>query len=234
MRIRTMRKFVLAALVLVISASRASASEFYYVLVFGSQSSPKQLRYTHSWATFVKADGQGTDPNNYALTAHTISWLPKTLKIRVWTLHPEPGVDLSLHGTLRTVYATNQNVVMWGPFLVRKEVYESSLRVYDRLNSGRIQYKAIDGVRTKMVHDCVHAVTAVDPILGEDRAPLIRVGIPASRFIARQVVLRSAFDQSANDNSWLIPRLGLRGYPIAYVPAATIPRIGCTLCVLPD
>ena len=53
-------------------------------MIFGSQSNPKQLRYTHTWATYVRAVGEGPDPTQYALEAHTISWLPQTLVVRVW------------------------------------------------------------------------------------------------------------------------------------------------------
>ena len=36
--------------------------ERYYAMIFGSQSSPKLLRYTHTWATFVRVVGEGDDP----------------------------------------------------------------------------------------------------------------------------------------------------------------------------
>ena len=92
-------------------------------MIFGSQSHPKQLRYTHTWATFIKATGEGHDPNAYALEVHTISWLPATLEVRVLRPWPEPGVNLDLYQTLRVVYANGESVTMWGPFLVGQEVY---------------------------------------------------------------------------------------------------------------
>ena len=45
-------------------------------MIFGSQSKPKLLRYTHTWATFVRAVGEGPDLNTYSLELSTISWLP--------------------------------------------------------------------------------------------------------------------------------------------------------------
>ena len=54
-------------LVLGAAGGTARGGEFYYVMIFGSESSPKQLRYTHTWATFVRAVGEGPDPRNYAL-----------------------------------------------------------------------------------------------------------------------------------------------------------------------
>src|SRR5262245_58010251 len=87
---------VVAAIVLSAATSTAGAAERYYVLVFGSQSHPKQLRYTHTWATFVRAVGEGDDPNGWAVYQHTISWLPRTLEVRVWDPFPEPGINLDL------------------------------------------------------------------------------------------------------------------------------------------
>ena len=109
--IRRIRFAVLAAVSLVLVSpgpSLASATERYYVLIFGSQSQPKLLRYTHTWATFIRAVGEGSDPNGYTLYHHTISWLPQTLEVRVWAPFPEPGVNLDLYETLRAVAMSDQ------------------------------------------------------------------------------------------------------------------------------
>jgi hypothetical protein len=63
---------------------------------------------------------------------------------------------------------------------------------------------------------------------------LIRVGKPASRYLARQVMTRSIFDQYQYDSSWLIPRLGLDQKPIEIIPPQQIPRRNCFLCRIPD
>src|SRR6516165_1298634 len=118
----------LAALVLGLSASSSSAraSERYYVLIFGSQSHPKLLRYTHTWATFVRAVGDESNPDGCALYQHTISWLPQTLNVRVWSPIPEPGVNLDLYQTLQAVSAHNERVTLWGPFVITPDIYERS------------------------------------------------------------------------------------------------------------
>ena len=64
--------------------------------------------------------------------------------------------------------------------------------------------------------------------------PLVRVGQPASRYVARQVMTRSVFDQWEGDNSWLIRRLGLDRYPIEVVLPQQILKRSCFLCRLPD
>src|SRR5260370_6055740 len=71
------------------------ANERYYVIVFGSQSSPKRPRLTHTWITGVRAtwiDGQA-EPS---LELQTISWMPATLRIRTLSRHTEPGVNLGM------------------------------------------------------------------------------------------------------------------------------------------
>ena len=212
----------------------ARGSEFYYALIFGSESNPKVLRYTHTWATFVRAVGEGPDPAAYALQVHSISWLPQTLDVRVWRPWPEPGVNLDLYQTLDVVAANRESVTMWGPFIVGKDVYDKSLRVLQVIASGAARYRAIDSPRDLLISDCIHAVAAVDPQFGRSHYPLIRIGKPASRFIARQAMIRSPVDQTRYDNSWLIPRLGLDRYPIEIVPPQQIPMRGCVLCRRPE
>jgi hypothetical protein len=219
---------------LTVPASPARGGEFYYALIFGSESHPKLLRNTHTWATFVKATGEGPDPSQYALQVHTISWLPRTLEVKVWRPWPEPGINLDLYQTLQTVYAHNESVTMWGPFVIRKEVYDKSLWVMQLIATGAPQYRAISTSRDLLVSDCIHAVAAADPTFGRRHYPLIRIGKPASRFIARQIMTRSPMNQLLYDNSWLIPRLGLDRYGIEFIPPQQIPRRNCVFCVLPD
>lgn len=228
--------YVIASLGILVgpAAGTGRGGEFYYVLIFGSQSSPKILRYTHTWATLVRAVGEGPDPRNYEIYAHTISWLPETLELRVWRPWPEPGVNLDLYQTLDVVYSNRERVTMWGPLLIEKKIYDRSLWVLQIIASGAPQYRAISFPGNLLISDCIHAVAAVDPDFGREHYPLIRIGKPASRFIARQIVTRSPFDQAAYDNSWLIPRLGLDRYPIEIVPPQRIPRRSCFLCRCPE
>jgi hypothetical protein len=221
-------------IVLSSSAGTARAGEFYYAMIFGAQSSPKLLRYTHTWATLVRAVGEGPDPSHYALQAHTISWLPQALEIHVWRHWPEPGVNLDLYQTLEAVYSNRESVTMWGPLLIHREAYEKSLVVLQVMASGAAQYRAIDSPRNLLISDCIHAVAAIDPMFGRSHYPLIRIGKPASRYIARQIMLRGPVDQRLFDNSWLIPRLGLDRHPIEIIPPQQIPMRGCALCRCPD
>jgi hypothetical protein len=199
------------------------AGEFYYLLIFGAQSQPKRLRDCHTWATFVKAVGEGTDPNNYTLEANTISWVPASLDVKVWSPRPVPGMNMSLEQTLNWVYSRGENVTMWGPFRVGQALYQRSLEVRSTLEGGSIQYRAIDTAANLLISDCIHALAAVDPQFGRGHYPLIRIGNSASRHIASQIKSRSLFDQSVSDNQWLVPRLGLCRYPIEIVPPSQTP-----------
>ena len=230
-----LRSAALVALILVgFSAASARADEHFFVLIFGSQSSPKVLSRSHTWATFVKAVGQGPDLSAYALEVNSISWLPASLNVKVWSPRPEKGVNFNLEQTLNYVYSELESVTMWGPFVIGRPIYERSLRVRQIAESGTAEYRAISNGQDMLISDCIHAVAAVDPILGRNHYPLIRIGKPASRYIARQIMTRSLFDQYRYDNSWLVARLGLCRFPIQVVPPRTIPKRGCLLCRLPD
>ena len=170
----------------------------------------------------------------YAVYQHTISWLPDSLDVRTWSLLPERGVNLDLYGTLDAVYHDKEHVSLWGPFMIQQAVYERSLRVKEILDSGAAEYRAISTPRNLLISDCIHAVAAVDPVFGRGHYPLVRVGKPASRYIARQMMTRSVFDQWQYDNSWLIPRLGLDRYPIEVIPPQQIPKRNCFFCRCPE
>ena len=111
--------------------------------------------------------------------------------------------------------------------MITPDIYERSLQVYHILQSGVVQYRAISTASNLLISDCIHAVAAVDPVFGRGHYPLIRIGDPASRFLAREIVVRGVenrgIDQAAYDNSWLIPRLGLDRYAIGVVSPAADP-----------
>ena len=217
-----------------LAGASARADEFHYVMIFGSQSKPKRLKYTHTWATLIKATGEGPDAANYALDVYTISWLPATLDVKVWSPRPEPGVNLDLDQTIRAMLANDESITMWGPFRVRPVLWERAQVIRGIIERNEASYRAISNSSNMLVSDCIHAIAAVDPDFGRNHYPLIRIGKPASRYIARQVMTRSQYDQTAEDHSWLIPRLGLCRRPIEVIPPRDIPKRNCFLCLLPD
>jgi hypothetical protein len=141
----------------------ALAEEFYFVLVFGHHGPSNLPRSTHTFATFVKATGEGPWADQYTVESHTISWSPATLAVRAARLRPEAGINLDLEASLHWALSLGARVSCWGPFQIRKELYDRALRQIARLQSGRVQYKAADsGFRTEAATNCFHAVSDID------------------------------------------------------------------------
>jgi hypothetical protein len=124
--------------------SVAHAEERYYIILFGSQSTPRLARFTHTWATFVKTRGEGGDASKYQISEiFTISWMPADLKVRALRLRPQEGVNLDLESTL-SHSLERQRVSEWGPFEISPMIYNLALERKAELESGAVRYKAID------------------------------------------------------------------------------------------
>ena len=181
--LRTLLRWA-AVIPVVLSAGAARGEERYYAMIFGSQSSPKLLRYTHTWATFVRVVGEGDDLRSYQVYPHTISWLPESLAVRTWALLPEKGVNLDLYATLDAVYSRPRERDDVGPL---RDGSTGLRAVVAREGDPRQRRCRVPGDQhpaNLLVSDCIHAVAAVDPVFGRGHYPLIRIGKPASRFIA--------------------------------------------------
>ncbi|HLW68678.1 MAG TPA: hypothetical protein VKS79_25395 [Gemmataceae bacterium] len=84
------RSVSVSLVLLFVGSNLADAGERYYLLIFGAQSEPPKATDSHSFATFVKATGGGSDPAAWKLELHTISWMPKSMSLEI-RLVPEPG-----------------------------------------------------------------------------------------------------------------------------------------------
>jgi ABC-type phosphate/phosphonate transport system substrate-binding protein len=132
----------------------------YYLAVFAFDSVPPRAQYSHTFATFIRSSGVGVE-------AHTISWLPSSKHIEIGRTQSEPGLNLDLHETLAFARELDARVYEWGPYRIRPELYERSLRQIERLNSGRIGYKVLDGAwRPDAASNCIHAVSDIDTDAG--------------------------------------------------------------------
>jgi hypothetical protein len=202
--------------------SVARSEERYYVIIFGSQSTPRLPRYTHTWGTFVRASGEGQDSSKYHIDeVVTISWLPADLKVRALRLRAQEGVNLDLESTLGYVLP-RERVSEWGPFQISQELYDRAVERRANLESGAVKYKGIDpnvGPRVSYVSDCIHGITDLDPEYGrfyylETR----RFGEAASHWAAHQFVFRGRYINPGEDLDWINQRLGLDNYPIVHRP----------------
>jgi hypothetical protein len=200
-------------------ASRpAQAGDRYYLIIFASQSHPKIPRLSHTFATLVKTTDCPADGAPRPLQAYTISWLPKTLKIRPFACHNEPGVNLTLEESLRWAYANRMHVSEWGPYKIDEEFFHIVFDEYARIESGIYRYKGIDPfTRGSLTTDCIHAVSDIDYRHSRAKYFYIRLGDAASRHIVRVLRDRERL-LGPHDHGWLNSALGLDHYPIIRRP----------------
>lgn len=205
-----------------ISARQAEAVPFppgerYFLLIFGSQSTPKRARYTHTWASIVRVTGCD-GPGVPCIEEHTISWLPVNLNVRPLSFRVEPGANLPLHVTLEEVLRNDERISLWGPYEVRSGLYFRFMIQKAFMDSGRVGYQAIDNIgeaaRTGNGCDCIHSVTDMDPEFSRTKYPLAYFGDSASLNVVRQIHTRPIIICPQADHGWLLPMLGLDKYPI--------------------
>lgn len=188
----------------------------YYAMIFGSESVPKRAKYTHTWATLVKATTDPADPETQQFEVQTISWLPRNGNVRVLALRAECGKNFSLDATLRDCFSKCECVVMWGPYEIDParavDVYGRFCAQVARLNSGCMLYKAIDpdhGPRSTYICDCIHAVTDLDrhlarPFYNEFR----NVGLDAGRQVVQILASRDRINLDVT-HEWVAQALKL-------------------------
>jgi hypothetical protein len=190
----------------------ADAAEAYYVLMFGAQRAANPPPASHSFATFVRAIWDR--PGAPRLEAHTISWLPRTGRIRVLALAPEEGVNLDLHATLRYAYASGERVSLWGAYQIDRDLYLRALAQCRVLESGQVLYKAVDlGYCSERVSNCIHAVSRVAD------GPRVYVATPTWGETGSYAVLGKFTPWMIDPNTihtWVGTALGLDAYPIFY------------------
>jgi hypothetical protein len=198
------------------AAIPAPPGERYFILVFGSQSTPERPKYTHSWATVVKVAGCVRPAPT--IEEHTISWMPASLDIRPWSFCVEPGVNLTLHFTIEEMLRNKERVSLWGPYEVGPGLFYRFRVQKAFMESGQVGYQCIDSLgeaaRTGAGCDCIHAVTDMDPLFARNRYPLSYFGDSASRHIVREIHTRPIIICPKADHGWLLPLLGLDKYPI--------------------
>jgi hypothetical protein len=199
------------------AAITAPPGERYFVIVLGSQSTPKVPKFTHSWATVVKVSG-GDKPNGRSIEPYTISWMPATLNIRTWARRAEPGTNLDLHVTIEEMLRNGEHVSLWGPYEVGPGFFHRFQVQKAFMESGKVAYQCIDSIgeagQTGAGCNCAHAITDMDPLFDRKQYPLTYFGDSASRNIVRQLHERPIILCPEADHCWLLPALGLDKYPI--------------------
>jgi hypothetical protein len=194
----------------------------YFLVVFGSQITPRIPGRVHNFATVVKTCSPGPGEVGAVVEHRTISWLPETLKIRVFAMHPEPGKNFPLHETIAWALADGQRVSRWGPYEIGPGLYRRFVVQKQFLDSGAIGYQCLDvlgeaGHKGNGAH-CIHALTDMDPEFGRAHYPLWRYGEDASRWIVRVLGDRGLLLDREKTYPELNATLGLCDFPIIQRP----------------
>lgn len=216
------------ALALLALASPCLAGEAHYVIVFGSQQTPNDPHYAHTFATYVRATWAGDGPPcNATLEAHTISWLPPNLVIRVRALLPEAGRNFGLFETLRFAADTGQRVSMWGPYPCDADLFHRARKQIAHLDSGTVRYKAIDnGFPAWRVCNCIHAVSEVT---GNTFLTVYTPGWGEVASYACLLKMRPWLLDQGQPAYWVSSGLGLDAVPLIYRDRITPPASGALL-----
>ena len=194
------------------AAMPVPSNERVFVIVFGSQSTPKIPRLTHTWATAVRLtwlDGQ-TEPQ---VETHTISWMPATLSIRTLSHSVEPGVNLNMYDSINIMRSKGERVSMWGPYETRYSLFRRFLIQKQFMESGAVGYQCVDkwgeAGRCGDGCNCIHSITDMDPEFSRENYPLRLNGDDASENIVAQLARRGVLPNGPREEPWVKSRLGL-------------------------
>jgi hypothetical protein len=199
------------------AAKPAQADVRYYMLIFAAQTYPKIPRLSHTFCTIVKVVDPPPGCCAPYIEAHTISWLPATLKIKPYRLRAEPGRNLSLEETLQWADQHRVPVSEWGPYAIEECFYLRVYREYLRFESGEFLYRAIDSPRRgDPTSDCIHAVTDIDQTDPRRSFPVFRSGDAVTRKFVKTLRQRNRLMDPLEDVTWLNAVLGLDRYPVCH------------------
>jgi hypothetical protein len=123
--------------------------------LFGFQNGDNAPESTHTFATFIKI----IPTNDTArIKTDTISWLPRSLKVRPLRIIPEPGINEDLFTSLNLARDRGLPVMMWGPYEIDSNFYQRGLDQIQFLET-RAEYVVLDVGRRPWATDCIHAVS---------------------------------------------------------------------------
>jgi hypothetical protein len=220
MRNRFILAITFSAMGLVGSKGIAQADDRYYMMMFASQAEPNLPRLAHTFALFVKAPEGSNGKQLDKLETHSISWMPNDLNIQVLRAGPVMGKNLTLDESLKLARSMNARVTMWGPFLVKKELFDMASRQEKRLNNREIEYIVLDRrFRGRSASNCIHAVADLDttqPALITGTAH----GEAASEIVLRH--LEKYIISSKESPRWLLEKLNLKPDEIRFATLEVI------------
>jgi hypothetical protein len=167
-----------AVLLLATAAPAQTEGDRYTVTLYGGHASVFRPRTGHTWAVFTHtspaADGQPAVAETFV-----ISWMPATLNIRPFALHPETGVNLTHDQTMAFMTSGRRpQVEAFGPFEITADRFAQGQAQKAWLESGAIKYHGLGmfGRRGDVMH-CIDAVTRTDPEWERRASPSVANGV---------------------------------------------------------
>ncbi len=214
----SIRVSVAVAILLRLATGSASAQgpggDRYYLTIFGAQSVPYRVPFTHTWAAFTRT--AATPTGEVVVESHAISWMPATLKIRPYALRTEPGVNLTLAESFGFVASFGGRASVWGPFDIDADHFERLKARKERLESGEVRYRAIGAfTRTGPVSNCGQSFSRASPVVGEKYLqPTPAAGENGTSRLAARYLRAGVLTDGGTTHPWLLSIIGADAYPV--------------------
>ena len=178
-----MIKIICAIFTFLCFVNISKAEEKFYMKVYGAQTFPNLIRTSHSYVVFTKME------NDIAKEEFCISWLPQSLVVRPFSAFPERGINLDLQQTNQHYSNIGANIVVFGSFQIKGELYDMAVKQYVRLMKNDISYICIDwNFRGRGASNCINTILDID-----DTQPMLFTG--TARGIGASQMIVGHFDK---------------------------------------
>lgn len=138
----------------VVAGPQARADDAYYLTIFAAESVPYRSEKTHTFINVTRIPAAGGQ-----VEMHEIGWLAATTVVRGIALKPEEGRNFSVLETIAICKRDNMRVSVWGPYLIKEELFCKLRDQAQRLDGGTIKYKGTDTFFPAPVAlNCYHAI----------------------------------------------------------------------------
>ena len=167
--------------------------ERYFIIPFAYENSENEPEYSHSFLSVIRVFADGSQPRltkglslrkykNREFEAFTISWLPadfdKNPNLCVFDgfgarmiatnnkCPVSPGRSFSLEETIKLAVNAKVAVGIWGPYEIKKEGFDLTVKRMRLLNGGTIKYRADDRLyrKDRVAINCFHAMAGLDQL----------------------------------------------------------------------
>jgi len=169
---------------------RAEAAVKYFAVFFAFEDDKHRPELCHTFVEFIRAEVEPGAPP-VILQRDLISWLPASGIVRVHAIRAELGKNYSLEETFAIADARGLRLLSWGPYEMTPRAYGLALDRKAELESGSVDYKAIDIFTiANRSANCMHAVAEIDPQARRIGEYNIKYGDDATRQVIRYYVRR--------------------------------------------